>query len=119
MLLIGVPAALGLGLLADGLLSTLFQHGAFDRHSVIMSARSLIAFSLGLPAFMLIKILATSFYAQKNISTPVKIACVALLVNLVLNFILIKPLAHAGLALSTSIAAWGECCFSVLEIKIK
>ncbi len=106
VLLAGLPAAIGLGLLATPILTTLFQHGAFTAYSVKMSARSLTAFALGLPAFMLIKVLASCFYAQQQLKTPVKIASLAMLVNLGLNFILIKPLAHAGLALATSLAAW-------------
>lgn len=106
LLLVGLPAALGLLLLATPILCTLFQHGAFTFYSVQMSARSLRAFALGLPAFMLIKVLASSFYAQKNVKTPVKIAAVAMLCNILLNIALIHALAHAGLALATSIAAW-------------
>ena len=64
-----------------------------------------MAFALGLPGFMMIKVLASAFYAKQNIKTPVKIAALALVVNVILNFILIHPLAHAGLALSSSVAS--------------
>ncbi len=104
-LLLGLPAAVGLFLLAGPVLTTLIYHGAFDAFDVRMTAHSLQAFTLGLPAFMLIKVLASGFYSQQNIRTPVKIAALALLVNLVFNALLIYPLAHVGLALSTAIAA--------------
>lgn len=104
-LLVGLPAAVGLFVLAVPILSTLIHHGAFNNFDVIMSARSLRAFAFGLPAFMLIKILASAFYSRQNIKTPVKIAAIAMAVNLVLILALILPLQHAGLALATSLAS--------------
>ena len=104
-LFIGLPCAVGLFILSGPILSTLLHSGKFDSNDVIMTAKSLSAFAVGLPAFMLIKILASAFYARQNIKTPVKVAAVAMLVNIVFNFILIFPLKHAGLALSTSLSA--------------
>ncbi len=106
VLLLGVPSALGLGLLAQPLIATLFHYGRFNAYDVLMSSQSLIAYALGLPAFMLIKVLASGFYSQQNIKTPVKIAATALGVNLILNGLLIGPLQHVGLALATSISSW-------------
>src|SRR5262249_29214145 len=71
-----------------------------------MTRRSLMAFSLGLPAWMAIKILAAAFYAKSDIKTPARCAALALGLNIILNFIFIKPLAHAGLALATALASW-------------
>ncbi len=105
LLLIGIPASIGILILAGPLLSTLFQYGKFDDYDVFMARKSLVAFAIGIQFFMVIKVLASGFYARKNVITPVKIAVVSLLVNVASNFILIHPLAHAGLALSTSIAA--------------
>lgn len=105
-LLVGLPAALGLFVLAGPILATLIHYGKFNTFDVMMTRQSLMAFALGLPAFMLIKVLASAFYSRQNIKTPVKIAACALAVNLVFNVILIKPFAHAGLAMSTSIASW-------------
>ena len=105
VLLIGFPAAIGLLVLAGPIISTLLQHGAFNHFDVMMTRKSLIAFAIGLPGFMLIKVLASGFYSQQNIKTPVKIAAVAMLVNFLLNAALIVPLKHAGLALATSLAA--------------
>lgn len=106
VLLIGVPAAVGLGLLAGPLLATLFQYGHFSAHDVWMSRESLIAFSFGVTAFMLVKVLVSGFYAKQNTKTPVKIAIFAMLANIILSFILMWPFAHAGLALATSLSAW-------------
>lgn len=106
VLLIGIPAMLGLLLLAQPLLATLFYYGAFTAHDVTMSSYSLMAYSFGLLGFILVKVLAPAFYARKDMKTPVKIAVVALLTNIVLNLILIGPLAHVGLALATSLTAF-------------
>lgn len=105
VLFIGVPAAIGLIILAAPLLTTLFNYGQFSQIDVLMTQRSLVAYSVGVPFMMLVKVLASGFYARQNIKTPVKIAIVALVVNVVLNFVLIGPLQHAGLALASSVAA--------------
>lgn len=106
VLLIGWPAAIAVGTISQPLLSTLFQYGEFSAHDVLMSSWSLQAYSVGLMAFMFIKILAPGFYARKDVKTPVKIGVVALVANMVLMLALIYPLKHAGLALATSLAAW-------------
>lgn len=103
--LIGIPAAVALFILSGPLLATLIYHGAFTAHDVLMTRKSLWAFSVGLPGFMLIKILASAFYSCQNIKTPVKIAAIAMVANLILNVLLIHPLAHAGLALATSLSS--------------
>ena len=105
VLLVGVPAAIGLALLAEPMILTIFQHGSFTLEDAHRSAMSLAAYSLGLPFFMLIKVLATAFYARQDTKTPVKVGIVSLLSNIVLNLILYKPLGHVGLALATSISA--------------
>ncbi|MCL1486340.1 MAG: polysaccharide biosynthesis C-terminal domain-containing protein [Marinobacter sp.] len=65
-----------------------------------------LAYSAGLLAFMVIKVLAPGFFARQDIRTPVKIGIIAMVANMVFNLILIFPLAHAGLALATSVSAW-------------
>lgn len=105
-LVFGVPAALGLILLAGPMISTLFQSDVFLEHDVRMAERSLMAYALGLQAFILIKVLAPGFYARQDTATPVKIGIVAMLANMALNLALIFPLKHAGLALATSLSAY-------------
>ena len=104
--LIAIPAALGLALLAGPMLTTLFQYRAFTAMDVEMSAQSLVAYSLGLPAFIFIKILASGFFSRQDTLSPVKIGVVAMLSNVILNLLLVGPLAHAGLALATSLSAF-------------
>ena len=112
VLLIGVPAAMALVLLAQPILVTLFQYGALTAEDVRMSSLSLQAYSIGLVAFMLIKVLAPGFYARKDTATPVKIGIIAMAVNMVLNLLFVLPLmyfwnvGHMGLALATSVAAF-------------
>lgn len=105
VLLIGIPATVGCVLLAGPILSTLFQYGEFTQHDVLMARQSLMAFGIGLFSFMLIKVLASGFYAQQNIKLPVKIGVVAMVANTILGFSLIWSLHHAGLALATSLSA--------------
>ncbi|HRD65375.1 MAG TPA: murein biosynthesis integral membrane protein MurJ [Candidatus Competibacter sp.] len=105
-LLIGVPATVALIILSGPILSALFQYGEFDARDVLMSTRSLMAFSLGLVAFMLIKVLAPGFYARKDTRSPVKYGVIAMVANTAMVLVLIWPLAHAGLALATSLAAF-------------
>lgn len=109
-LLIGIPAALTMGILSGPLITTLFKYGRFYRMDVFMTQQSVIAYAIGLLAFMLIKILSTGFYAHQNIKTPVKIGVIAVGVNILLNALLIHPLQHAGLALATSLSS----CVNVL-----
>lgn len=121
LLLVGLPASLGTLALAGPIMTTLFKYGQFSQYDVIMSTRSLMTFSVGIQAFMLIKVFASGFYARQNIKTPVKIAIVAVVTNIICNAILIFPLAHAGLALSTSIAAFvnaGLLLFVLLKKKL-
>lgn len=106
VLLIGIPAALALAVIAEPLLATLFNHGEFGANDVLRSAESLRAYSAGLVAFMLIKILAPGYFARQDTRTPVKIGIIAMVANMALNLALIWPLQHAGLALATSLSAW-------------
>ncbi len=102
VLLIGIPAALALAVIAEPLLATLFNHGEFSANDVLRSGESLRAYSAGLVAFMLIKILAPGYFARQDTRTPVKIGIIAMVANMAFNLALIWPLQHAGLALATS-----------------
>ncbi|MGQ9425511.1 murein biosynthesis integral membrane protein MurJ [Gilvimarinus sp. F26214L] len=108
---IGVPAAAALMVLAEPILFTLFQYGKTGTRDVLMAGYSLRAYSLGLLAFMLIKVLAPGFFAQQDTKTPVKIGVIAMIANMVLNIAFVLPLiklelGHMGLALATSVSAY-------------
>ena len=113
VLLVGVPSAVGLFLLSQPILATLFQYGDFAQADVRMAGLSLMAYAFGLPGFMLVKVLAPAFYSQKDTKTPVRVAIIALVTNMLLNLCFVVPMVqmdipgpHAGLALATSLAAW-------------
>lgn len=107
VLLIAVPAAIGLVLISEPLLVTLFHSDAFTTEDVVAAAGSLRAYSLGLLAFMAIKIFAPGYYARQDTRTPVKIGVIAMITNMVLNLVFyLNGFAHVGLALATSIAAF-------------
>ncbi len=105
VLLVGLPAGVTLAVMSGPLLSSLFQYGRFDGHAVLMARQSLTAFAIGIAPFMLVKILAAGFYAKQDMRTPVRIGVIAMIANTALNAMLIYPLAHAGIALATSLAA--------------
>ena len=104
-ILLSAPAAAALCILAIPLITTLFFYGAFTEQDVLMTQYALTAYSIGLIALILIKILAPAFYAQKNIKTPVKIAIFTLFCTQVMNMIFIGFIGHAGLALAIAIGA--------------
>jgi putative peptidoglycan lipid II flippase len=109
LLLIGLPAGIGLAVFAMPAIATCFAYGEFHAWDVLKTQQSLITLGLGVPGFMMVKVLASGFYACQNIKTPVKVGVVAMIVNSVLCAILIRPLAHAGLALASSIASYVNC----------
>ncbi len=112
-LLVAIPATAGLITLSVPIISTVIGYGEFTWHSTQMSSLSLMTYALGLPAFILIKVLAPGFYSRQDTKTPVKISLIAIAYNMILNVIIVIPWfksgyegAHAGLALSTAIAAY-------------
>ncbi|MCV6610866.1 MAG: murein biosynthesis integral membrane protein MurJ [Amphritea sp.] len=106
VLLIGVPSAMALLVLAEPLIATLFHYGEMADRDVTMAAMSLRAYACGLLAFMLIKVLAPGYFSRQDTKTPVKVGIIAMVVNMVFNLILIWPLAHVGLALATTLSAF-------------
>ena len=105
MLLTGLPAAVGLALMADALVATLFHYGAFTDLDVANTRTAVMAYAVGLIGLLAVKILAPGFYARQDIRTPVKIAIGVLLATQALNLLLVPRLGHAGLALSVGLAA--------------
>lgn len=110
-LLLTLPAALALGLLATPLIATLFHHGQFSAHDVMQTRAALLAYSVGLTGLILVKVLAPGFYSRQDIRTPVKIALGVLVLTQLMNLAFIKPFAHAGLALSIGLASLVNAVF--------
>lgn len=113
VVVIGVPAAAGLFMLAGPMLAALFQYGEFSAQDARMATLSLQAYALGLLGFILVKVLAPAFYARQDVRTPVRIGIIAVLANIVMNVVIVVPMVyweapapHAGLALATALAAF-------------
>jgi len=106
VLLIGLPASIGLLILAEPMLSTLFQYEAFGADDVVFAGKSLMAYSIGLLGFILVKVLVPGFSSRKDMKTPVRFGIYAMIANMGMNIALVFPLEHAGLALATSLGAF-------------
>jgi len=116
VLYIGLPSLIGLFFCAEDLISTIFYRGAFTSMDVINSSYSLMAFSFGLPFFMLMKVLTPAFFARKDTKTPMYVALVSLFLNVVFNYYLafVLDYGHVGIAIGSSLAA----IISVLTLEI-
>jgi len=105
-LFLSVPAAMALIVLAEPIITVVYQRGAFSPSDTVATYHTLMAFAAGLPAFVLIKILAPGFYARHDTKTPFKIATLCVFLNLALNLILMVPFKWVGMAMATTIAGW-------------
>ncbi|MFA5240951.1 MAG: murein biosynthesis integral membrane protein MurJ [Sulfuricella sp.] len=104
-LMLALPAALALAMLAVPLISTLFYYGKFSAHDLWMTREALVAYSAGLLGLIMVKVLAPGFYARQNIRTPVKIAIFTLFATQLMNLAFVWKLQHAGLALAIGLGA--------------
>lgn len=105
-LLLTLPAAAAFMIISYPIIATMFEYGAFSQESAKQTAAALAVYSIGLPAFVLIKVLSPNFFAAGDTKTPVKVASFCVLLNIILSLALIGPLKHVGLALATSIVSW-------------
>lgn len=106
-----LPAALALGMIAVPLLATFFQHGAFSANDVLMTSHALVGYSVGLIGLLAVKVLAPAFYARQDIRTPVKVGIITLLATQAMNLLFVFWLQHAGLALAIGL---GSCLNSAI-----
>ncbi|MDH5477069.1 MAG: murein biosynthesis integral membrane protein MurJ [Nitrospinota bacterium] len=104
-MLVSIPSMVGIILLADPITNLLFERGQFDHVARAGSVYALVMLAIGLPAFSLIRVAANAFYAMKDTATPAKVAGWCLLLKFATSLALIGPMAHGGLALSTSLAS--------------
>lgn len=103
--LLSFPAAITLIVIGKLIINVLFQRGAFGPFETEMTYKVLVAYSIGLPFYVMIKALAPNFFARGDTKTPVKYSIVSLVANLTLSLALIIPFKHIGVALATSLAA--------------
>lgn len=105
-LLLALPAAFALAIIPGQLISVLFERGAFTPSDSTITSQVLMAYALGLPAYIAIKVFSTAHWAREDTTTPVKIAVIATLLNIALSLALIQPFGVAGIALATGLTAW-------------
>ena len=105
-ILLSLPAMIGIIILSHPIIHIIYERGAFTAEDTTKTATAISAFALGLPAFVLTKILTPIFYANHDTKTPLKITIYSLAANTILNLILMIPLSHIGIALGSSISAW-------------
>jgi putative peptidoglycan lipid II flippase len=105
-LLFGIPATVALFVIPYPIVLVIYQHGRFTGADTVATVSTLIAYAVGLPAALAVKIFASTFYANQDTKTPVRIAVVCVGINLALNLALMGPMKYVGLALSASIASW-------------
>jgi putative peptidoglycan lipid II flippase len=113
------PAMAGLIALRVPIVNLLLEHGQFDRISTAGTAAAVLYYSIGLWAFAGVRIVAQAFYSLQDTKTPVKIAALAMVTNILLSVILMGPLAHGGLALATSLAAMLNIGLLTLQLRKK
>jgi len=116
---ISIPAMVGLIVLRESIVALLFQRGEFDAAATQLTALALLYYSLGLWAFSAVKIVTATFFALQDTRTPVMIAVISIAANIVLGVVLMKPLAHGGLALATSLASVLNLVLLVRALRIK
>lgn len=104
-ILLVVPAAIGLALFSEALVSILFHYGRFNGHDVAMTSQAVLAYSVGLAGLVLVKILAPGFYARQDVRTPVKIGLMVVVLTQLMNLVFVPYLGHAGLPLSVGLGA--------------
>lgn len=109
--MLSVPAAAALFVLAHPIVQVLFERGAFDAQATIATASALMPFALGLPAFVLIKVFQPGFFAREDTVTPTILAAISVAINIALSLYLFPVLAHAAIAVATSVAAWFNALF--------
>jgi putative peptidoglycan lipid II flippase len=107
-MLLSMPAAAALMALAQPIVAVLFQRGAFSAADTDQTAQTMIWFSAGLPAYVLIRVLQPGFFAREDTRTPTVFAGISVVVNIALSLLLFPSLQHVGIAVATSAAAWAN-----------
>lgn len=105
-LLVTLPAAVAMLVIPEQIITVLFQRGAFTADDSIQAGMALRGFALGLPGYVLIKVLQPGFFARENTRVPMLMAGVTVLVNIAVSLLLFGPLGHVGIAIATTVAAW-------------
>jgi len=116
-LLITLPAALAMALIPYPIILTLFQRGAFSPDDAMATSMALAGFSFGVPGYVLVKVLQPGFFARENTKSPMIMAGITVLVNIVVSLLLFGRLGHVGIALATAVAAWVNVALLLFGLK--
>ncbi len=115
-LMLTLPAAVALFVIAEPIISTLFQRGAFDGTATKQAAVALQIFALGLPAFVLVKVFQPSYFAREDTKTPAIFAAVSVVLNIAFSLLLFPKLQHVGIAWATTISGWANVLMLVATL---
>ncbi len=118
-MLISIPAAIGLYILSKPIIYILFERGAFLSSDTLYTANVLSMFALGLPAYILIKVLVTCFFAREDTKTPLYVSIASVVINIILSLIFIQSMRETGIALATAISAWVNALLLYVTLKIQ
>ena len=115
---LSLPATFGLFFMTEDIVRALFMRGNFDMKSVIETSRALCAMTLGLPAFILNRLLTTIFYSHGDTKTPMKIAILTMVTNATISLLLLSSIQHVGIAIASTISGWiNVICFTYILTK--
>lgn len=116
-LLLALPAAVALAVIPGPLITTLFERGAFDAADSAMTAKVLMAYAMGLPAYIAIKVFSTAHWARQDTVRPVRISVIATVLNIVLSLILVQFVGVVGIALGTGLTGWLQFVLHIRALK--
>lgn len=116
-LVITLPAAVAMIVIPEPIITVLFQRGEFSAEDAHKTGMALRGFALGLPGYVLIKVLQPGFFARENTRSPMIMAAVTVVVNIVMSLLLFGPLGHVGIAIATTIAAWVNVMLLAIGLK--
>jgi putative peptidoglycan lipid II flippase len=116
---ITIPSMVGLIVLREPIVALLFKRGAFDAETTRLTAYALLYYAVGLWAFSAVRIVVSTFYSLQDTRTPVRAAIISVGANILLGIILMGPLKHGGLALSTSLASMLNLALLIQALKVK
>ena len=118
-LFLSIPAAIALLVASEEIMSSLFGYGSFDELSVKNSAKALFYFAVGLPAFSLIKVFSTFFFARHNTKIPFYISLVSVLLNIFISVIFFKEIGFIIIPIATTISSWFNAILLFIFLRIK
>ena len=116
-LFLSIPAAIALFIASEQIVSALFGYGSFDENGVKNSAKALLYFSLGLPAFSLIKIFSSFFFARHNTKSPFYISLISVILNIMISVYYFKDIGYIIIPISTTISSWFNCALLFIYLK--